>query len=274
MQILYKQPEESQTGSLFCYGVHECYCKKLQLPQDGHNVTKKTHFHTGIEVHIIIDGTQEYQIASDRYILEKGCFLLIYPNVPHRILSSSPQAQKYSLIFQKENVPSGPCFFGAVPARICENLAFIAAEKALKREISGILIENSILEILVSIFRLTGIAEKPLPSQQDNNAIVSLAKQYIADNIELAPTVESVADYCHLSSKQLTRIFNLFEGISPGEYITCRRVRRAEQLLLDHTLTLKQISEQMGFGSEHYFNSFVRAHLGMPPGEYRKMHGK
>lgn len=274
MQILYKQPEESQTGSLSHYDVHECYCKKLQLPQDRHNVTKKTHFHAGLEVHIMIEGTQEYQIASNRYILEKGHFLLIYPNIAHRILSSSPQAQKYSLIFRKQTTPSGPCFLDAVPSRISENLAFIATEKALKREISGILIENCVLEILVSIFRLTGIPENSLPPQQDNNAIVSLAKQYIADNIELAPTVGSVADYCHLSAKQLTRIFNSYEGISPGEYISCHRVRRAEQLLLDHTLTLKQISEQMGFGSEHYFNSFVRSHLGMPPGEYRKMHGK
>ena len=222
----------------------------------------------------MMEGSQEYQIAASRYTLEEGHFLLIYPNVPHRVLSSSAQAQKYSLIFQKETVPPVPCFFGTVSPRIRDDLAFIAAEKALRREISGMLIENSILEILVSIFRLTGIAENPLPPEQDNNAIVSLAKQYIADNIELAPTVGSVADYCHLSPKQLTRIFNTFEGISPGEYISCRRVHRTEQLLLDHTLTLKQISEQMGFGSEHYFNSFVHSHLGMPPGEYRKMHGK
>ena len=274
MQILYKQPEEAASTSLFCYGVRGCYCKKLRLPQDRQNITKKVHFHTGFEIHIMTEGSQEYQIAANQYTIEKGSFLLIYPNVPHRILAASPQAEKYSFIFQKETVPAIACFFGMVPQRILDNLAFLAAEKALKREISGILIENCILEILVSIFRLTGIPENPMPSQQENNAIVSLAKQYIADNIELSPTVSTVADYCYLSPRQLTRLFNIFEGTTPGEYIACRRVRRTEQLLLDPTLTLKQISEQMHFGSEHYFNAFVRTHLGMPPGEYRKMHGK
>ncbi len=274
MQILYKQPEDSKAGSLFCYGVHGCYCKKLQLQHDRHNITNKTHYHTGFELHIMVEGSQEYQVADKQYTLEKGHFLLIYPNIPHCVLSSAPMAQKYSLTFHKEIVPLVPCFFGAVPQRLWDDIAFIAEEKAMRREISGVLIENSILEILVSMFRLTGISENLLPPQPDDNVVLSLAKQYIADNIELAPTVGSVADYCYLSSKQMTRIFNALECISPGEYITRCRIQRIEQLLLDHTLSLRQISEQMHFSSEHYFNAFVHSRLGMPPGEYRKMHGK
>ena len=34
-----------------------------------------------------------------------------------------------------------------------------------------------------------------------------LAKQYISDNVDSAPSVPEVAAYCHLSCRQLTRLF-------------------------------------------------------------------
>ena len=101
-----------------------------------------------------------------------------------------------------------------------------------------------------------------------------MAKQYIEDNVELNPSVSDVAEYCHLSAKQLTRIFNGFEGISPGEYIIRARVSRIEALLSDRSLSLRQIGEIMSFNNEYYFNAFFKKYSGMPPGEYRKMTGQ
>ena len=135
------------------------------------------------------------------------------------------------------------------------------------------LIENSILEILVSLFRQSGIKENESHIVLDENATISLAKQYIEDNIETALCVADVASYCYLSTKQLTRLFNKFEGISPGDYIIKNRVKRIEKLLANHSLSLKQISLIMNFENEYYFNAFFKRHSGMPPGEYRKMLG-
>jgi AraC-like DNA-binding protein len=101
-----------------------------------------------------------------------------------------------------------------------------------------------------------------------------LAKQYIEDNISHAPDVREVADYCGISTKQLTRLFKKFEDTSPGEYIIGKRVKHIEKLLADPSLSLKQISIIMNFENEYYFNTFFKKHSGMPPGEYRKMLGK
>ena len=131
---------------------------------------------------------------------------------------------------------------------------------------------NSILEILVWIFRQAGSPEKESRMPQDENAIIALAKRYIEDNIELNPSVADAAAYSYLSSKQLTRIFGKFEGITPGEYIAKRRMAKIEKLILDDSLSLKDISEIMNFSNEYYFNSFFKKHAGMPPGEYRKMY--
>lgn len=89
-----------------------------------------------------------------------------------------------------------------------------------------------------------------------------------------SPGVVDVATYCYLSTKQLTRIFQKYEGVTPGEYIIKRRIVKIESLLADASLSLKQVSMMMNFDNEYYFNAFFKKYSGMPPGEYRKMHGQ
>lgn len=274
MKILYKQSKERQNDGLSSFDIQNCYFKKIVLDRDCKNITKKTHHHTGFELHIVTEGFQEYNVAGTTYRLESGSFLLIYPDVPHTIISSTPDTHKFSITFNKHTDALCTCLFGTVDKRVFSNLEFISNEASLKRVISPILIENNILEILVWIFRLSGIKEKENKPKQDENITVSLAKQYIEDNIELNPDVTDVASYCYFSTRQLTRIFRKYEGLSTGEYIIKRRIARIEELLRNDLFSLKKISEIMSFNSEYYFNTFFKKYSGMPPGEYRKMFGK
>ena len=274
MKILYKQPKESQNSALSSFDIQNCYFKKITVDQDTKNITKKTHHHTSFELHIVTEGFQEYNVSGTTYRLESGSFLLIYPDAPHTITASMPLTRKFSITFNKQTDISLPCLFGKADERIFSNLEFISNEALLKRVISHTLTENSILEILVWIFRLSGAKEKEQRHKQDENISVSLAKQYIEDNIEFNPDVKDVAAYCYFSTKQLTRIFQKYEGIAPGEYIIKRRIEVIEEFLRDDTYSLKKISEIMSFNNEYYFNTFFKKYSGMPPGEYRRMFGK
>lgn len=272
MKIFYKQTENDCVSSLSRFGVQNCYLKKLMLTRDQKSVTKKPHHHTGFEIHIVTEGFQEYEVQGRKYTLNSGCFLIIYPGISHTVISSAPNTCKYSITFDKHTEKSQNCCFGSITKRIVSNLDYISGEVLIKKEISAILIENSIFEILAWAFRLSGMEENT--KKQDENALVLLAKRYIDDNIERAPCVEEVSEYCYLSTKQLTRIFHRFEDVSPGEYIINRRIAKIEKLLSDSSLSLKQISEIMNFNNEYYFNAFFKKHSGMPPGEYRKMLGQ
>ncbi len=274
MKILYRQSEKDETGSLSRFGVQQCYFKEMSLDRDRSRVTKKNHSHTGFEMHIVTDGWQEYDVAGTTYRIEGGQFLLIYPNVPHTVIASTPHTHKYSITFNKQTDGLSACFLGSLTRRMSDNTAFVLNETLLEKEISATLIENNILEILVSTFRMLGIKEKEPARTQNKNAMISIAKQYIDDNIETAPSVANVSEYCHLSAKQLTRIFQKFEGVTPGEYMLSKRVAKIEVLLADPSLSLKQISEIMNFDNEYYFNSFFKKHAGLPPGSYRKMMGQ
>lgn len=274
MRILYKQAQDTFSSGLAAFGVKNCYFKQLSLKSDIKSITKKLHHHTSFEMHIITDGFQEYCVGKRQYRLKKGDFLLICPNTPHKALEASSGAQKISVTFTKEIQTNFDCFFGKLSGRMSDDIAFSLKENADKKEISEHLTESCILEIIVLALRMAGIPERAAEEKGTLNAITALAKQYIADNIEKAPTVGETARYCGLGVRQFTRVFKQFEHMTPSEYIIKKRIRTIEALLSEGELSLKQISEITGFDNEYCFNSFFKKYAGMPPGEYRKTVGK
>ncbi len=272
VKIIFTQDISKESGSLKGFGVSDCFFKKLSLDCDGGIITPKTHYHRGFEMHIVTEGHQEYCVDGETYNLKSGDFLLIYPDTPHTALSFAPQTQKCSINFNKTIEGDFlKCFFGRCTSRMCDNINSILSENELKKEISSTLIENNILETIVIALRLAGEKEEAVEGKRKENQILHLAKKYIEDNIRMSPTVGDVTEYCHLSAKQLTRIFNRYEGVSPGKYIIKKQVAEIENLIKDQTLSLKEISSEMNFDNEYYFNTFFKKHSGLPPGEYRKM---
>ena len=272
MKILYRQPEESH-GSLSALGIHDCYYKQLLVDKDRNNVTK-FHHHAGFELHMVTKGAQEYEAAGSRYSIHAGQLLMLPPKISHRVIDAEAHTEKTAITFTISPIPTTSILFLPMPSQISDSLRYIAAETASGRFYSPLLVENRILEIILFALRQAGMEEAKSETDTGDDPIVTLSRQYIADNIARNPTVAEVAQYCYLSTKQLTRIFNTHEGITPGEYIIRQRVRHIAHMLTQKELTLKQISDRMHFSSEYYFNVFFKQHMGMPPGAYRKMHGK
>jgi len=274
MKIIFNQTASDPLSGLYRFGVQHCCLKQLQPARDQKNITKKVHHHTGFELHMITDGYQTYVVKGETCRIERGGFLLIYPNVPHQVIDSAEQTQKSALTFTFPLEETVRCVSGRMTDRILDTIAFLVKEKGQKKEFSSVLIENCILEVILSVFRLAGVKEESDSREETENAVLMLAKQFIEDNVDRALSVDDVSAYCYLSTKQLTRIFNAYEEVSPGAYIKMQRIRRIETLLADPSYTLKQISEMMQFSNEYYFNAFFKKHAGMPPGAYRKMVGK
>lgn len=272
LKILFRQKEDENFGSLGRYGIENCYFKRISTDRDGFAITKKAHLHRGFELHIIAQGFQEYDIEGRKYRVEKGEFLLIYPSVLHTALGSDKNTVKFAATFNR-SAEEQLCFKGGLSDRMWESIDCILSDSENPSDASPLLIENRIFELILSVFRLSGEKEKAVAQASEENATLLLARQYIDDNIERAPSVAEVAKYCYLSPKQLTRIFKTAYGMTPGEYIINGRVGKIEKLLSDPTLSLRDISEIMGFNNEYYFSTFFKKHGGSPPGEYRKMIG-
>ncbi len=270
MKIIYRQPE---TGSVLeRAGVKNCCFKQISFEKDWKQTNKRDHYHTSYELHIMEKGHQEYSVDGNTTKLESGHFLLIPPKVMHYAVSSSPFATKISLTFNF----SGEIrlFSGATDELIADDINIIAKELEKNDFLSCSLIENRIFELLAGIMRICGYKFGDGGKSIDESSAdmrLGMAKQYIDDNIELNPRVSDVADFCYLSTRQLTRIFREKEQITPAAYIKKKQIAYFENLLCKSEFSIREIAEKMNFSSEYTFNSFFKSFAGMPPGEYRKM---
>ncbi len=269
MRFLYKQPDY---GSIFSDFYIEKCCLKHITHKDSNS--KRMHHHTYFEVHFLLDGCQAYELGGKEYNVKKGHFLIISPLCKHKISYSSPDILKISLNFAITSAGSSVALkdfiFDKTPVGILDRIDKILLERESSSALSARLTENCVFEMTASIMRLMGIkesaAQKIVPNE---NMRLFLAKQYIEDNIEQTPFVSEVAAFCHLSTKQLTRLFS-GSDTTPAKYIQKKRLELAERLLRSTSLSLREISEKMSFSSEYYFNAFFKKHSGMSPGEYRR----
>lgn len=83
-------------------------------------------------------------------------------------------------------------------------------------------------------------------------------------------SLETVANSLHVSSVYLSRMIKQDLGISFVNLLTKTRMKKAIQLLNSTNLTINEISEQVGYDTQHYFSTSFKKVMGVSPNQYRK----
>lgn len=95
---------------------------------------------------------------------------------------------------------------------------------------------------------------------------------YIQNNLTLQLSGEQIAQALFTSPSHLYKRFKAETGISLGAYQDKLIFYRATLLLAERQLSLKEISQQLGFCDQYYFSRRFKAQIGMTPSSYRKQH--
>jgi AraC-like DNA-binding protein len=98
------------------------------------------------------------------------------------------------------------------------------------------------------------------------------AISYIQNNISIQLSGEQIAKAIFISPSRLHKRFKAETGLTLGAYQDRLIFYRATQLLAEKKLSIKEISQQLGFCDEHYFSRRFKEQLGMTPTGYRKYH--
>jgi len=278
MEILFRQEKTREIlgySLLDRLGIHGCLFKEIDFARDRSRVTKKSHYHTSIEIHIIQSGYQRYEIGGENIHVGAGEFLIIPPSLPHIAADEDPKTKKYAfglrLFKEAPIVIPHPPVVGALPSSAWQSIAAIGKEQKDRAPYYVSMIDVRVWEVLLELFRAAAmLAKEPAASASEENERLLLAKQYIEDNVRCGITLSELASYACIGKKQLERIFRRETGMTAMEYIRKQRCHEIERLLLEPSLSLREISEIMHFDNEYYFNAFFKKHAGMPPGAYRK----
>jgi AraC-like DNA-binding protein len=99
--------------------------------------------------------------------------------------------------------------------------------------------------------------------------IVEQAIVYIHNHKLENPRIEEIAAVCHISSRQLSRVFNQAMHSTIHAFIQHERYLWACRELLQTHKTIEEISEELHLGSKQYFSSWFKSFSLKSPRVYR-----
>ena len=103
-----------------------------------------------------------------------------------------------------------------------------------------------------------------------NQSKVSLIEEYIDAHLDEKIGIEDLAELAGISSFHFAKLFKVATGLSPHQFVMQHRVKRAQQLLQNQSLSLAQVSFDVGFSSQSHMSDVFKKLIGVTPGRYRK----
>lgn len=103
---------------------------------------------------------------------------------------------------------------------------------------------------------------------------IQICQDYIQMHLSEKITVASLAQYVGYSETYISKKFKQETGKTILDYISECRIESAKQMLVSCELSIQEISEQVGFGTQSYFGAQFKKMTGMSAGEYRSKYGK
>ncbi|MFY0673056.1 MAG: helix-turn-helix transcriptional regulator [Bacteroidia bacterium] len=104
--------------------------------------------------------------------------------------------------------------------------------------------------------------------------VETLLKDYFQNNVLIekgVPTIQFLADECHLSASYLSDLLAKETGRSAKDHINDFLVEKAKNLLLHSNDSISGIAYTLGFNYPHYFGRLFKQKTGKTPQEYRQL---
>ncbi|KRE32630.1 response regulator transcription factor [Paenibacillus sp. Soil522] len=98
---------------------------------------------------------------------------------------------------------------------------------------------------------------------------VTEAYKFVSLNIGRRITLEEVSAQLHMNPSYFSRFFKKETGQTFIEYVTCKKIERAKELLDQTNHSVNEICEMLGYDNQSYFIKTFKTQVGATPTEYR-----
>ncbi|MDO4904382.1 MAG: GlxA family transcriptional regulator [Lautropia sp.] len=183
-----------------------------------------------------------------------------------RFLANFQKVQLSSRLFEIDR-DRYTCSGGVAPVDMM--LSLIARENEASKVLAATVAELMVCERIRSHDELQRV---PLRIQVGANRPKLLeAVSLMESNLEEPLTLDEIARYVQLSSRQLERQFAEHLKCTPRQYYLALRLQKAQRLLRDSNASIIDVAVACGFTSVSHFISRYRERFGIPPGRERRV---
>lgn len=241
--------------------------------------------HEVIEIKYVVKGKINVMVETDVFSANTGEIIFINPYEVHS--NVPPDGIGEYILFM-----IGLDYFKSVGiSNINLRWLMVDSQLRIKRHIKNpeitkiiekIILENSsdndYSDILVSALmqQLFAILFRDEQDAKNNSSLEDRAKNYktiepavimLRDNYNMSFSGESLAQACSLNREYFCRIFKKTIGKTPIEYQNECRIRIADLLLKQGNMSIKEISQSVGFEDVSYFSRVYKKIKGVSPNQ-------
>ena len=155
--------------------------------------------------------------------------------------------------------------------RLSEGLARLAEEAVAPGFASAAYAEALATQIAVEILRYFGAPLRATAPRGRGLPPWQLHKinDFLRDSTGQAPTIKELSELCHMSGRNLLRLFKGTTGKTLIQHMAEVRASRARELLSGTELSLKEVAFELGFSGPSSFSVAFRRATGMTPLSFR-----
>ena len=261
------------------------------IPQNGltDTIHHFPHEHTYFEFHFPTNRDVCYSFESGTETVRSDQFIVIQPNVEHTLVDIDPALVKFGFGIMFNSPSPSPCTvelkaalsrsaysIGTQSEKMKNCFESIIKECADPNFFSPYAIRDLIIKLILEIGMTLdkGFTKLYKDTDPSNDHRIAMVKQFVTDNMNKPLDTSTVANYLHISIKQLSRIFYKSEKISVSKYISSVKLNEAIKLLSTTDLLVKEIAFLLGFDNEKSFGAFFKKSSQLSPSEFRKSYRK
>jgi AraC-like DNA-binding protein len=129
------------------------------------------------------------------------------------------------------------------------------------------------IEIRLALVDILMILLRPAQSRSVPEDLIEQLNNLIANmntHPEWRPSVEELAASAKVSPSHFYRMFQQFTGLTPMSYMDRARMNEACRRLLDHTLSITELSNDLGYASSQHFATVFKRFMGTTPTLWRE----